>query len=553
MINIFRHAIVYTLLASSNLAWGQAAPDAGRLLQEQQRPLELPHSSSATLNIDQFVPANIEPGGATVTLASVNFSGNTLIEGVGLLNALGEVLGKSYDLAGLRGLADQISAYYRSVGYPFARAYLPPQSIQGGQLRIEIIEGRYGSIRAISDDSALQAGAQSALSQLRVGDVIESESLERVTLTLGDYPGIKVSPIIRPGQEVGTGDLEVHVQRDGRFSGDLGLDNHGNRFTGEYRLRANAQWDSPFTFGDQVTLRSMFSEEAMWLGSLSYSLPLSASGLRGNIGYAHTYYELAEDFADLEATGTAKVATLGLTYPVIRSQKANLSLAATWQHKKLNDKQQVAATNDDKSSESLPITLSFDRRDGLGGGGITYGSLGYTFGKLHLESGFETADVTTGQNTRGNFDKWNLDIARMQTTPVANLTLFGRLSSQWAGKNLDSSEGFSLGGANGVRAYPSGEGNGDEGWLMQLELRFAMGAYNPYLFHDAGRVEINAKPPTMADDVHRSISGTGLGLRYQRGDWNMDAALAWRTQGGDSVSDTAQRDPRGWVTVSYLF
>lgn len=244
----------------------------------------------------------------------------------------------------------------------------------------------------------------------------------------------------------------MRVERTPGFSGDVGFDNHGNRFTGEHRVRANLQWDNPFTFGDQVTVRSLYTEEGMWLGSLSYSLPLGSTGLRGNFGYAHTSYELGKSLANLGASGTAKVTTMGITYPIIRSQKANLNLAATWQHKKLNDKQQLAATNETKSSDSVPITLSFDRRDGVWGGGITYGSLAYTTGRLKLDSTLTNTDRTSGQNTRGRFDKGNLDIARAQATPVANLTIFGRVSGQWSGKNLDSSEGISLGGANGVRA-----------------------------------------------------------------------------------------------------
>ena len=419
-----------------------------------------------------------------------------------------------------------------------------------------LVEGRYGVIRAISNDETLRDGSEAMLSQLKMGDVIESELLERITLNLDDQPGIKVAPIIRPGQELGTGDLDVRIERTPGFSGDIGFDNHGNRFTGEHRVRTNMQWDSPFTFGDQVSLRLLYSDEAMWLGNLAYSLPLGSSGLRGTIGYAHTAYTLAKDFANLQATGAAQTTSLGLTYPIIRSQKANLNLATTWQHKKLNDKQQVAATNENKSSDSLPLTLSFDLRDGLWGGGVTYGSAGYTFGNLKLDSVLENTDRTSGQNTRGSFDKWTLDLARVQATPVAGLTAFARLSTQWAGKNLDSSEGFSLGGANGVRAFPSGEGNGDEGWLVQMEIRYAIGPYSPYLFHDAGQVKINANPGSLArspNSNQRSLGGEGVGVRYSQGDYNFDANFSWRSLGGMPQSDTALRDPRLWVSMGYKF
>ena len=536
------------------ITFAQQQPDAGQTLQQQQQQVPQLPRTGPTIDIISPVPMPTTPGGSKVTVHAVQLNGNTVISEAELLVVLGDYAGQTYDLAGLRGLAERISSHYRDAGYPFARAYLPQQAGGGGMLRIEIVEGRYGKVQTLGD-KALAAYAADFLSPLKPSTVINSETLERATLILDDQPGIKVAPIIRPGQEVGTGDLDVRIEREPGFSGDVGFDNHGNRYTGEHRLRANVQWDSPFTFGDQITLRSLLSDEGMWLGSLGYSLPLGGSGLRGNVGYSHTSYELGKDFANLQSTGTAKAASLGVSYPIIRSQRANLTVAASYQHKKLNDKQGLASTNENKSSDSLPITLQFDQRDGLGGGGITYGSLAYTPGRLKLDTALTTTDQTSGQNTRGRFDKWNLDIARVQALS-ASFTGFGRVSAQWAGKNLDSSEGFSLGGANGVRGYPSGEGNGDEGWMAQLELRYAMGAFNPYVFHDSGRVKINADTGSLAvapNTNHRSIGSFGVGTRYTEGNINLDASLAWRTHGGQPQSDTADRDTRAWVTVWYKF
>lgn len=554
MVTTLRISVLAAALVAAFPSLAQTAPDAGQILQQTKPPVEAPKTGPA---IDIQVPAAAatEPGGAQVVVQAVSIGGNSVFSEAELLAVLGEFAGKSYDLAGLRSLAERIGAHYREAGYPFARAYLSQQTVADGKLRIDVVEGRYGRVQALGDTDLVTA-ATGFLAPLQSGDVIRSELLERTSLILDDQPGIKVTPIIRPGQEVGTGDIDVRVVRTPGISGDVGFDNHGNRYTGEYRVRANVQFDSPFGFGDQIVASALYSDENLWLGALGYSLPLGAGGLRGNVGYAHTYYDLGKDFSSLGANGTAKVATLGITYPIIRSQQKNLTVSATYQHKKLNDKQELAAADNNKSSDSLPISLQFDQRDGLWGGGITYGSLSYTSGNLRLDGALESADRTSGQNTRGRFDKWNLDIARVQVTPIAGMTAFARLSAQAAGKNLDSSEGFSLGGVNGVRAYPSGEGNGDEGWLAQLEVRYAIGPYTPYAFHDSGRAKLNANPGSLAvspSPNHRSISGAGLGLRYQSGDWNMDAAIAWQTHGGDPQSDTARRDPRAWVMAGYKF
>ena len=96
-----------------------------------------------------------------------------------------------------------------------------------------------------------------------------------------------------------------------------------------------------------------------------------------------------------------------------------------------------------------------------------------------------------------------------------------------------------------MRAFPSGEGNGDAGWLVQAEVRYAMGDFMPYVFHDNGRVTTNARAsrflPAVTDN-HRSVAGGGMGVRYVRDVWNADVNISWRTQGGKpqtSVLSTA--------------
>lgn len=555
----FRLSSLATILATALPTWApmaqaQQQPDAGRVLQQQQPVPQAPRAG-ATVNVQAPAPAPTAAGGPKVTVESISISGNSVFSEAELLQVLGDYAGKSYDLAGLRGLAETIANRYREAGFPFARAFLPQQAGAQGKLRIEVVEGRFGQVQARGDE-ALVGPATQFLATLSPGSVINGKLLERTTLILDDQPGIKIAPIIRPGRELGAGDLDVRIERKPGFSGDVGLDNHGNRFTGESRVRANFQWDGPFTFGDQASVRLLYSDEGMALGSLGYSLPLGATGLRGNLGYSQTSYALAKDYSALGATGTAKVSSLGLTYPVIRSQKANLNLAVTMQQKALNDRQRSSGADDGKRSDSLPITLSFDRRDSVWGGGVTYGSLGYTTGGLHLSPGLESSDRSSGQNTRGNFSKWNLDIARVQATPLSGLVGFTRLSAQRAGKNLDSSESFILGGPTGVRAYPVGEGNGDEGWLAQIEIRYAIGSFAPYMFYDAGRVTLNAKNASLtspASPNHRAIAGDGVGLRYTQGKLNVDVTVSWATQGGQAQSDTAQRTPRIWASVGTTF
>lgn len=545
--NTVAMALGVALLHFSPAAQAQVPPDAGQTLQQLQPPIAAPRESQPLKIQAPLDSAPIAPGGAAVILNTVKLSGNSVFSEETLRAALGDVTGKTFDLAGLRGLAQRITDVYQAGGYPFARAILPPQDLANGDLRIEVIEGRYGVVQAQGDDSVLAQQASAFLDGLLPGSVIASAPLERAALLLDDLPGIQTSATMRPGTQAGTGDLIVQVARDQRVRGDIGLDNAGSRYTGKNRVRANVDINSPFLLGDQLTVRALLSEEKLWLGSLGYSLPLGTSGLRGNVGYSHTSYELAKEFASLHANGTAKVASAGLSYPILRSQKANLTLIATYQSKDLHDNRDSTRTYESKSSQSMPLALQFDYRDAFDG--ITYGSASWTPGKLKLDAGLTAVD---DYKSNGRFHKVNLDVVRLQSLP-AGFNLMAHLSWQQANKNLDSSEKLSLGGASGVRAYPSGEATGDEGGLAQLELRYDAGAYTPYAFMDAGRITVNAKP-VVAGDNRRSLSGGGLGLRYQRQAWSADVALAWRSIGGRSLSETnSDPKPRVWLNVEYRF
>ncbi len=546
-ITIRLSALTVALMAAPGVM-AQTQPDAGRVLQQLVIPPE-PIAPSVNIQIDTNTPLDeVAPGGSRIELKEIRFHGMTQLDNAQLQAAVAEAVGHSYDMAGLRHLANRVTLYYREQGYPFARAYLPPQHMQDGVLLIEIIEGRYGKVTATGEEK-LAAQAQPFLSTLAPGDVIETDALERATLILGDQPGVVLTPIMKPGEEVGTGDLEGQVAYGPRVEGKVGLDNAGNRYSGRGRALAAVNLNSPFMLGDQIKASGMLTEENLWFGQLAYAMPLGTSGLRGEISYAHTYYELGKEFSDIDATGTANITSVGLSYPLLRSRSRNLILSAQYQHKNLEDEYGSVDLTNNKSSDSLPLTLQFDMRDQLAGGGITYGAVTWTAGRLSLDSDNLRLQDRFTAKSNGSFQKLNIDIARLQRL-TQSLMLFGRVSGQLADENLDSSETISLGGVNGVRAYPQGEGNGDRGVLGQFEVRYNLREFTPYAFYDAGTVRINADPWTAGEN-HRNIAGGGVGLRITHRKLSFDASLAWATHGGDPESDSKREVPRLWLKAEY--
>lgn len=539
-------ATLASVWAPSALA--QTPPDVGQVLQQMKRPPEPASKTPSLKPIPAPATERFAPGGATVVVRSFVFGGNQSIGSEELNSILADALGKPADMAALARLSTIVSEFYHASGYPFARAYLPPQEVSSGVVKIEVQEGRFGEVLAKGKSPFWVARTQAFLATLKTGELIKSSGLERVTLILDDLPGTKFVPVIQPGDKVGTGDLHVFEERGQLITGQIGGDNYGNRYTGAYRLNAAVNINSPFLMGDQIAISSTVTDETLWFGSANYAIPLGGSGLRANAGYTHTQYELGSDFASSNTKGTADISSAGLSYPLVRSTKANLKLVLNYQHKELHEDVNTNVTN--KRSDSVPLSAEFELRDSFGGGGVTYGSVGFTYGSLSLPSEGLEADTN---GTDGNFSKANADVMRLQALPQ-NFTLFARAGGQWAGNNLDSSEKMSLGGASGVRAFPNGEALGDLGWMTQLELRKAIGKYAPYVFMDAGGIRVNESPAAGQNNV-RNIGGGGIGLRYQRENWEFNASSAWRAWGGTPQADTHVHGgkPCLWAGLSYRF
>lgn len=547
----FRLLVLVTIAPVAALA--QQVPDAGSVQRDTSPPVLVEPRPSEKFDFDAVNSTERpKPGGPQLSVARLEFSGNTVFTTDALKGVVQALIQQPLDLAGLRDLTDRISSHYEAAGYPFAKAFLPPQDVKDGTLQVLILEGRYGSIET-TGDTRLAAGGQSFLRGLERGAPIQSAPLERRLLLLKDQPGIEISPLIRPGEEPGTGDLIVTVSRTPRIVGDVGYDNYGSLYTGEHRALINLQFDSPFRLGDQVLLRAIKSSESLWLGNVSYSLPIGGRGLRATVGHARTAYELGGVFSSLDASGTADSTSAGLSYSWIRSSVTNVVLSANFEHKALRDQTRAVDSDERKTSRALSLGVQFDRRLG---NGVYFGSLRINPGRLKMDSALAAVDAASGRRSKGGFTTFNLDLVTLQSVGTTGLSFYGRMSAQSSDQNLDSSEKLSLGGPYGVRAYPLSEGSGDQGALVQLELRSSAGPFAPFAFVDAGKARLNAVTDSLVSKLpknSRSISGAGLGVRVNRGGLSAEAVAAWRLQGGAPLAEEGNSKSRFWLTMSYRF
>jgi len=562
---VARYAIVVCAVCAGfgGVAQAQIVPDAGTILrQQEQKPLEVPTRPAPTIERDQ-PPARpaLKPGDTPhFMLKGFRVTGNTVFAESELVELVREYVGKEVAFADLEQAAARISRYYREHGYMVARAYIPTQTITTDAVaEIAVIEGRFGKVELDNKSRVRDSVARGYLDAFP-GTVVTEPPLERKLLLLNDLPGVgEARATLKPGAQVGESDLVVGLAEAPFASASVEYNNLGNTFTGTNQLVGNLNLLSPLGLGDLLNAQITKGFSGLEYGQLGYRVPVGSDGFKLGAGYSHTHYELGKSFAPLDANGTADTYTLNASYPFKRTPNFNLYGQLAYDWRDFQDRVDSVSLVTDKSTRTARLTLNGDARDGLLGGGITVFSLGYSDGNVNIETPTARAIDDVTAQTNGHFDKWNVSALRLQNLSQ-RLSVFASLSGQKGGKNLDSSEKFFLGGAYGVRAYPTGEAPGDSGYLATAELRYTFslaaipGLLQPVIFVDTGGVTISENPFIVGAPNNRHLSGAGLGLTWVRAsDFQVKLSVATRLGNERSTASDNDERTRGWVQAIKYF
>lgn len=529
----------------------QTQPEAGQILRElQQQPILNTPQIEPKLDIEETAQEQKKTGDTRFMLKAINISGNSEIPTDVLQALLADLVGAERSLAELTAAATRITAYYRAHGYAVARAYLPAQEVKDGMVAINIVEGRIAKQRIDNQSLLSEERVNAFLNHIHEGDVIKSAQIDRSLLLLNDTPGVgSARATLQPGVGVGTSDLLVELKPSALYSGSINLDNYGNRYTGQNQLSGTFNINSPLKIGDQVTLNALTSDQHLSYGRAAYQLPVSNDGLRLGAAYTDMRYRLGKEFEASQAHGKATNGTLFIAYPFIRGQQSNLTGMFIWEQIALTD------TVSSRRIQLANMNVSGDCRDALGGGGISIFDLSFKLGRLDIGSPDALAIDNGSARTNGAYTRLTYAANRLQRLAKSNQLSFS-ISGQQANKNLDSAEKFSLGGAKGVRAYPQGEGVGDQGYLVNLELsHYFTGTVQGSVFYDTGSITVNRNPYGAAASNSRNLSGMGIGFNAHLAGIQFKAALAWRISGGEptSIPSTTAAPAILWAQITRPF
>lgn len=530
-------AVVQSALAASS---AYAQTDAGSILQQQNRQETRPAERLPELPKQKAPSAEVPLSGPRVVIRSLKLDGDDVLVSNAEMNLLvKQWVGKEVDFAGLDRISKQVTELLRRQRWFLAQAFLPQQDITEGNIRIAVLPGHLdgangsGSPFSVSMDTQKatridKSKVEAIASQnLRAGSLANEADLERTLLVAGDLPGVIARAQLEPGANPGATRIVLNVEQGPLVSGSVMVDNHGSRFTGVAQINAGLLLNDPKGFGDQYTL-NVIHAEGLNLARLGYTVPLGANGLKLGAIWSPMNYKIVQGIGQTAGLkGNSNNATVMLSYPIQRSRVENIYTSLSLNHKAMQDDSSSGLLKD-KRANTLNANLSADKLDNFAGGGLSNFSLGVTVGQIDLSRLAADRDAdAAGYNSQGHFQKLNFSLNRLQRLG-SHFTLVATLYGQAAGKNLDSSEKFSLGGPGGVRAYVRGEATGDSGWVSNLELRYdwqslnsSAGQVQLVAFHDAGRISVHKDTKglpisTATGRNNYGLEGWGFGVNLSK-------------------------------------
>jgi hemolysin activation/secretion protein len=549
-------SLIFFILIPNVLQASDSPVDAGIILQNIKSVA--PNTASSpipSISIKQKNDDNLQPS-KPFMVKKLHLIGNTYFDTATLHSLVADAEGKMLSLSELVKLAAHITDYYNNNGYPLTRAIIPAQTIHEGIVSIQIIEVTYNKINVNNTSRVNDALLQDTLSPLKEGQAITQVTLDHTLLLLSDIPGVVCNATLKSGDKVATSDLIINVTPTSMVSGNVIVDNYGNRYTGRDRISATVNVNNSFHHGDTINLSALSSGRGLNYGRVAYESTANGSGTQIGGSYSALHYTLGEPIAFLNAHGTAQVETLWIRHPLIRTQMLNLYTLLEYDNLELHDHTDVTSTKTDRHLQNGTLSFNMDMRDPILSGAISTLNVGLTIGYVEFEdTAAQQYDAQTA-NTQGRFSKLNVYLSRLQRlSPKDEFQIDFLL--QEASTNLDSSAKIVAGGPFSLRGYDVGSIAGDSWNSTTAEIRHTLDPigeekFQIIAFIERANIKVNKKMWSMGEN-HTTLSDVGVGINWNGSDqWSGHIYTAIEV-GATSALVESSPSPKLWVEIKKEF
>lgn len=410
--------------------------------------------------------------------------------------------------------------------------------------RITVFTAEEGTGKKYADEIARRFGQRYTPGQAL--DIADLENM--LTHSAYDLPvelDVKLSQA-----DARTADIQVNMRLikadPGKFLGGVvQLNNYGLQSYGRAQALGGLRWGG-FTPQSVFTLSGLGSDRVGYVRA-EYDAPITGT---------HTHWHawgsaMASSSRQIPSTivknDTAEYG-IGISSLVNVSRYGTSTFYADWANRTSGD--QVA--DQFQTSKSVDRYLRFRlRTDSSKHWFDNYSSeISLTAGNLDLSGDIndQAFDAQTYQRA-GDYQKLELNGQLASTIDAQrSVTASLRWRAQLASKNLSSQNRISMGGVNGIRAYNTADGSGDEGAGLSLDLtkrisdEFYFGA-----LYDYGWVRLAKTPlPTTTVNTY-NLQGAGLqfGGAANRFNWNVSVAKSFG-DGQDTKQDNNLTQVGDW-------
>ncbi|ALH79482.1 ShlB/FhaC/HecB family hemolysin secretion/activation protein [Sphingopyxis macrogoltabida] len=520
--------------------------------------------------------ANPEFSNVRITLRSVQFSSVDGIDPAMLDASWSDRVGQELPVSVVCDIRDRAATMLRSRGY-LAAVRVPPQTIDDGVVRLDILAARMTRIEVRGDAGANEGLLQRYLSRLDDQPVFNIVDAERYLLLARDIPGMDARLTLRPGSAPGEVVGEVTVARTPVMF-DANIQNFGSHDVGRWGGVARVRFAGLTGLGDLTTASFYVSGDPkeQKVLQLAHEFRVGGDGLR--FGANYTYAWTRPDIAGLPIKSNTQIVSLFAAYPLILTQARRLTLAG-------------GIDIIDQDIGLGPVPINRDRLRVLNlradAGWIDAASIAGRNGYSPAEPRFSFAtsvEARQGLNALGAskdcgptgaacFLPGRVPLTRIEGKPDAFLvrananaewrptklfTLAAAPRAQWASDPLLSYEEFSGGNFTVGRGFDPGTIIGDSGVGIALEARYGSFvpantksfAFQPFAFFDAGWVW--NKDRAFAGLNPQKLYSAGGGLRVAYGALaRVDVTLAVPLNRAGFL--TERPDPRLLVSLTTQF
>ena len=260
-----------------------------------------------------------------VYIKAVGVTDSKILSDTEIQSITDSVIGKFVSFEDLEKLVQDFNYAYATKGYVTARAFLPPQTIQDGVVRINLVEGLVGEVSVDNNKWTSENYIKKRISAKK-GDIFQIVELEQDILKFNKYNnGIKLKANLVKGEQIGTTDIKLQADETFPFHITALMDNAGRKTIGELRGGLMAQADSLFKQRDRLTIGSYASRHSV-TPFADYNIPVNKYDGRVGFLFSSSYAQIGEGpYKIFDIESRSYNYSLYYTHPLIRKPNFELN------------------------------------------------------------------------------------------------------------------------------------------------------------------------------------------------------------------------------------